>query len=219
MKKSKLLLALVLGIFVVFSSCKKKDLSNGTNSQVNNDKFEIPVYKFSNTIKIADKNGISADITIYADEKYSLNYQIKMIPVYELQTFGDSDENDNNVSDEEFIEKPPVYFDIKNVKLPGGAVGFKISQQSVNKWDNTIFAYSSECDGGFITKTNSSGKTNYKMGVLYTGSQWFYNTVASGTLKTENSAAQSVPGDFYKMYIKYKNKKKSTCDAYFFWLN
>ncbi len=35
MKKSKLLLALVLGIFVVFSSCKKKDLSNGTNSSVN----------------------------------------------------------------------------------------------------------------------------------------------------------------------------------------
>jgi len=211
MKKSKLLLALFLGIFVVFQSCKKKEIVDNNNENT----FEVPIYEYSKLLNIADKSGVKADVTIYGTSKKALNYNVQIIPIYQKPN-SENLNSEINFIEEDFKEIPPVYFDIENVKLPESAIGFEIIPQSIDKWDNTIFGYGSKYDAGFITKTNSSGKTTYKMGVLYTGSQWFYNTVAKGTLKSKNSAAQAAPGDFYKMYIKYNNKYGSTCKAYFY---
>ncbi len=211
MKTPKFLLVLLLGIFV-FQSCEKKTLTDTEDDIV---KDEIPLYKFSKQINVVNKSGVNADITVYGDYKSVLEYQVELIPIFEKPELENLEINEISAEDD-FNEKPPVHFDIANIKLPENAIGFKIVPVSTNKGWTTIFGYSYDCDAGFITKTNTSGKTKYKMGVLYTGSQWFYKTIASGTLKSENSAAQATPGNFYKMYIKYKNKSGSTCDAYFY---
>jgi len=210
----KTVIILIAVTFVTLQSCEKKAIVPGDeNSNVS--KTEIPSYEFSKLVKIADKNGVSADITVYSDNENSLDFQIEITPIYKKPNIKTVN-TEGNLSDEKFDEKPPVHFDITNVKLPENAIGYKISHKSVNKWDQTIFGYGSDYDAGFVTKTNSGGYTKYKMGVLYTGSQWFYSTVTDGKLKSKNSAAQAAPGSFYKMYIKTNDKYGSTSNAYFY---
>jgi len=161
MKKSKILLALLLGIFIVFLSCEKKEVVQDKNE----DTFELPVYEYYKSLTIADKSGINADVTIYGTSERALNYNVQIRPIYQKPYSGNLTSEINFIEDE-FNEIPPVYFDIENVKLPEGAIGFEIIPKSINKWDNTIYGYGSQYDAGFITKNNSSGTTTYKMGVL-----------------------------------------------------
>ena len=216
MKQFSIIILSMLVLFTFSCTKEKTELVDTNNESIS----VLPEYEYSTTIDYTTKENTSAKITVFTDDKANFPKNVKIIPIYtlpEMNQTGNADvryENDSLLND-----KPSVWIDVTNVKLPKAAKGFKINHDAGGSKAYTDFAYSANgVYGASVKKTNSSGSIRAKIGVLWEGSDWFYSWLVNAKLKCEDCYVGCYPSSsFYKMAIKVTTRWGGTFDPKFYY--
>jgi len=132
----------IFAVSVLFTSCEK-DIPNAVKSDVN----ELSALKHSKDLEILSENGLSkATLTVSGNDVSLLNEikqgDFKIIPIFEQPTETlEQSTNDTNQSISNNTEDTPVAFEVIEVELEEGAIGYTIEVKKTNFSRATGFDY------------------------------------------------------------------------------
>jgi len=197
-------IAVILTFFLLATSCAKTK-----------DQEEKPVTElsFSKILTIQSATGdASVDIKVSVDNPDILDeinsQSFGLMAQYKIN---DGTCIPTNVSEPGDYHRPQVLIEVINTKLPPNAKGFTIENKisslkglAVDEYRYYEY-YSSGIAGARVDFLYQGGQIYVRIGVLWTGSQWFYENLVASRIGPYPGYVQTTPGNedpFYKIRVR-----------------
>lgn len=218
-------LFLVLLSMIVLFSCEKKEVLQPATEIVLTKEF-VKTFVISddtkqNTVEVK----VSSDYESMLEGITSKDFTLK--PLTEVPNSGNNEfllpsntEEGEREVEEDLNASNSIVVEYRLINSEEGIAAHQLTfdepQDNNRSWQTYFRYYADGYIGGGVQKSNSSGYTKAKVGVLWQGSSWFYSWQVSDKLKDRYETIDWFTcGDFYKIAVKRNNKRGSSSVVFF----